>query len=308
MTRKIEGYGFLAAAMATVGSTVIASKLIGAGLAPFTATALRFAVALPVFLIILRVTGERLPRLGWRAWGLLTLQAGAGSVGYTTFLISGLRHTSAVDAGVIIGTLPAVTAAIAIVVLGERPRWTVLAAIGLSAAGVALISLDGGGTGGGSLLGNGLILAAVLCEGVFILLNKRLATPIAPLMQSTLMTGLGLLVALGPAAFEVPWTTPATASALLAVVYYALVPTVGGFILWYAGAARVTGAEAAIFTAVAPVTAALLGVAVLGETIAPPQALGIGLVLAAILGMTAPELARGWERVIVAPPAEADGQ
>ena len=39
------GMALCAAAMATVGSTVVASRLIAAGLPPFTATALRFAVA-----------------------------------------------------------------------------------------------------------------------------------------------------------------------------------------------------------------------------------------------------------------------
>lgn len=294
MSRRMVGYGYLAAAMATVGSTVVASKLIGSGLAPFTATALRFAMALPCFLVILRFTGAQVPRLGWRAWLLLTVQAGAGSVGYTTFLIAGMRQASAVDAGIIIGTLPAVTAVIAIVVLGERPGRAVLAAIGLAAAGVALISLNGAGRGATSLAANGLILAAVVCEGLFILLNKRLATPLDPLMQSALMTGLGLMVALPPALGEWPPSLAVSGVSVAAVAYYALVPTVGGFLLWYAGAARVSGAEAAIFTAVAPVTAALLGIVVLDEALTPTQAAGIGCVLAAIAGMAGPELARAW--------------
>ncbi|MGO7616555.1 EamA/RhaT family transporter, partial [Rhizobium ruizarguesonis] len=44
---------------------------------------------------------------------------------------------------------------------------------------------------GGSLAGNALIFCAVVCEGLFILLNKRLNTVIAPLAQSKLMAGIG---------------------------------------------------------------------------------------------------------------------
>jgi len=62
MTRRTQGYLYLALAMVTVGSTVVASKLIAAGLPPFTATALRFAVALPLFLALLRLTGTPWPR------------------------------------------------------------------------------------------------------------------------------------------------------------------------------------------------------------------------------------------------------
>jgi len=90
MTRKQQGYIYLTLAMTTVGSTVIASKLISAGLPPFTATALRFAVAFPCFMLLMRLTGARLPRLSRHDWIILVIQAAAGSVGYTTLLISGL--------------------------------------------------------------------------------------------------------------------------------------------------------------------------------------------------------------------------
>jgi drug/metabolite transporter (DMT)-like permease len=64
MSREFQGYIYLTLAMVTVGSTVIASKVIASGLPPFTATALRFAVAFPLFLFLMRWTGSRLPRLG----------------------------------------------------------------------------------------------------------------------------------------------------------------------------------------------------------------------------------------------------
>ncbi|MGO7258984.1 EamA family transporter, partial [Rhizobium brockwellii] len=74
-------------------------------------------------------------------------------------------------------------------------------------------------------------------------------------------------------------------SAVAAVVYYALVPTVGGFLLWYAGAERVSGTEAALFTAVAPVSAVMLAFIILGESVGLHQLAGIACVLAAVLGL-----------------------
>lgn len=285
MSRQVQGYLYLSLAMVLVGSTVIASKVIASGLPPFTATALRFAVAFPFFLVLMRLTGTRWPRPGRRDWMLLLLQAGAGSVGYTTLLISGLRYTSAADAGVIIGTLPVVSAVIAILVLGERPRWSLLAAIALAAAGVLAITArpDAGGTQ--SLIGNALILGAVACEGLFILLNKRLRTAIPPLALSAVMTGVGLAVAAVPAILEAPWTAGPSAGSVAAVIYYALVPTVGGFVFWYAGSARVSGVEASLFTALAPVSAVLLAAVLLGEAVGTHQIAGIACVLAAMLGM-----------------------
>lgn len=284
MSRQVQGYLYLALAMLTVGSTVIASKLIASGLPPFSATALRFAIAFPVFLVLMRATEARLPKLSRHDGLILIIQAGAGSVGYTTLLISGLSLTSAADAGVIIGTLPVVSAAISILLLGERPQRGLLFAVALATAGVLSIAFSPEAAGG-SLSGNALIFLAVVCEGLFILLNKRLKTEIAPLAQSTLMTGIGFLVAGIPAIFEAPFSHGISGSAAAAVVYYALVPTVGGFLLWYAGAERVSGTEAALFTALAPVSAVMLAFIILGEPVGLNQIAGIACVLAAVLGL-----------------------
>jgi len=284
MTPKQQGYIYLTLAMTTVGSTVIASKLISAGLPPFTATALRFAVAFPCFMLLMRLTGTRLPRLSRHDWIILVIQAAAGSVGYTTLLISGLSMTSAANAGVIIGTLPVVSAGISILLLRERPDRFLLLAIGLAATGVFSIVLAPG-AGDGSLRGDIMIFGAVLCEGLFILLNKRLKTEIAPLVQSTLMTAIGFCAAAIPAVFESHAFPAASSAALLSVVYYALVPTIAGFMLWYAGAERVSGAEASLFTAIAPVSAVIFAFLLLGEPVGLHQIAGIGCVLAAVLGL-----------------------
>lgn len=264
MGRRFTGYLYCALAMVGVGSTVVVSKLIVHGLPPFTATALRFGIALPVFLLAMASTGERWPRVGWREASLLIVQSGSGSVGYTVLLLSGMRLATATDAGLIAGTLPAVAALFAVVALRERPGVMTIAAIALATAGVLVCTVgvpDGPPLAGGAKapalwLGNLCVLGAVLCEAVFILLNKRLRTPVSPLQMSTLMTGIGLLLALVPALLERPWTAAFDPSAMLGVVYYALVPTVVGFFLWFAGASRIAGAQASALTALVPISAA----------------------------------------------------
>jgi drug/metabolite transporter (DMT)-like permease len=289
MSEKVLGYLYLIAAMATVGSTVIASKIIAAGVPPFTATALRFAMALPIFIAIMLLTGKRLPRLSRRDWLLVVFQAVAGSVGYTTLLISGLSLTSAANAGIIIGTLPVVSGAIAILLLGERPRPGTYLAVAIAASGVLAIVLQPE-SGQSSLVGDMLIFGAVLCEGLFILLNKRLTTPVEPLALSTLVTAFGLAACIIPAALE-PHSNPVDVEpALWAIAYYAVVPTVAGFLFWYAGARRVSGAEASVFTAVAPVSAVFMAASFLGETISLNHLLGTGCVLAAVVGLGLSEI------------------
>lgn len=288
------GYLYCALAMVTVGSTVVASKVIATGLPPFTATAIRFAVALPVFLALCWLLRVRWPRIGWRDSLLLMLQACAGSVGYTVLLISGMSFTSAATAGVLVGTLPIVSAGFAVAALGEQPTLRLLCAVALAALGVLAASGAPSGresaavavAGARHLLGAGLVLAAVGCEALFILLNKRLRAPIEALPLSTLMCALGLLFASGAAAaIEQPWHICVNAGALHAVLYYALVPTVLGFLLWYAGAARVSGMEAALFTALAPVSATLLASTILHEAVTMRQLAGMACVLAAVASL-----------------------
>jgi len=275
--------------MMTVGSTVIASKLIAGNMPAFLATSLRFALALPVLLALVFWQRERWPKLLFRDWVLLLLQAGAGSVGYTTLLIAGLSHLSAADAGVIIGTLPAVSALFSVIVLSERPGLRLLISVVLATLGVMAVAWKG--TGPSSSIGMLYILGAVVCESAFILLNKRIPVPLRPLLQATTMTGLGLLVSLPFAFLELPLSMPDTA-AIGAVAWYALVPTVAGFLLWYGGAARVSGSEASVFTAVAPLTAVTLAALVLGEQIGWVQIVGVATVILAIFVLTFPERTR----------------
>ena len=286
MKTRLIGYLYLAAAMTGVGSTVIASRLAAGGLPPFTATALRFLIATPLLFALMRAQRWRWPRVSRRDAALLVVQAAAGGVGYTVLLISGTRLSSPLDAGVMLGTLPAMSTLIAAVLLRERqtPRDWIAAA--LATSGVLLVTFTPGHAAPSmqTLAGDALVLAAVSCEAVFILLNRRLATPLAPLALSTAMSGLGFVLALVPAAFE--WRAAAagwTTGAVAAIVYYALVPTVVGYLCWYAGSARTSGTEAALFTAIAPVSAVLFAVTLFGEALNATRLAGIALVVAGML-------------------------
>jgi len=61
------------------------------------------------------------------------------------------------------------------------------------------------------------------------------------------------------------------------------VPTVAGFVLWYAGAARISGAEAGLMTALVPVSAVALAAVVLREPVSAAQLAGVACVLGAVL-------------------------
>jgi drug/metabolite transporter (DMT)-like permease len=273
-------------AMAIVGTTVIASKIIGVHIEPFLATALRHAAALPIFLLIMWFTRTRWPRVRGRDAITLWVQAAAGSVGYTVLLIHGVNLSSAADAGIVAGTLPAMAALFAALFLGERPGPRMVVSIILATTGVMVVAAAPG-TGidtNTRLQGIALVLGAVACEAVFILGNKRLATPLPALAMSTLMSAGGLVLSLLPALWLMPTTTSTfSPPAIAGVLYYAWVPTVGGFLLWYAGSARTSGARASLATVWLPISALFLSAVFLGESIRTWQWIGLGCVVAAMI-------------------------
>ncbi|MDP2367280.1 DMT family transporter [Rhodoferax sp.] len=286
MSASLKAQFLCSLAMVLVGSTVVVSKVIGQDIEPFLATALRHAAALPVFLLLMWATGARFVRVNWRDAALLLLQAAAGSVGYSVLLIQGVKLASASDASVIAGTLPAVAALFAVVFLGERPGLRMALSIMLATAGVMSVALSPelSTPANHRLAGIALVLGAIACEAVFILANKRLSQPVPALALSTLMCAGGLLLSAVPAWFALQ-ALPSTLStpALLGVAYYAWVPTVGGFLLWYAGSAKTSGARASLATVWLPVSGLLLSALFLGETIHTWQWVGLGCVVLAIV-------------------------
>lgn len=108
---------------------------------------------------------------------------------------------------------------------------------------------------------------------------------LSPLVQSAAMTGFGLALSVLPALLltRLNAVVATPASAVAAMIYYETVPTSLGFLLWFAGAARTSGTQAALFTAFVPASAVLFAVALLGEALTPARGIGLALVLAGVL-------------------------
>lgn len=292
MNRKDFGaFLDLTLAMALVGSSVVAGKIITRELPVFLASGLRFGLAAPVLLVLLLVKERRLPDLDRRDYLVLFLQALTGVFLFSIFLLYGLRYATASESGIITSTTPGVTALLAAVILGERLTVWKWIGIGLCVLGVAVLQL-GSGAGGGDghhlshhLIGTLLVLAAVVGEGLFTILGKVMTAKLSPLAISTMVVLFGLVLFLPLAIHEACSFSLATVSAAswLAIVHYALAVTVLGFILWYRGVSRVSGGTAAAFTGVLPVSALILSHFFLHEELGVVHVLGGALVVVGIL-------------------------
>lgn len=262
--------------MLLVGSNVGIGKSIVASVPVPLFALLRFVIALAVLWPLLR--WSKMKRVARGEWVNLFLQAFFGTFGFTLLMLNGVARTSAVAAGVITSTIPAVVALFAWLFLKEKPGGRAFASIGLAIAGVLVINVaHAGGTGAGSFSGNLMVLGAVCCESLYVILSRRLTQtlPAIDICAYTHTIGLMLMLPLGAtslAGFEwasVAWDTWAL------VVWYGLSASIFSFWLWMKGIRHVDGSLAGVFCAVLPVAAALYGIAFLDER--PTLAHGIAL-------------------------------
>ncbi|WP_250499238.1 DMT family transporter [Caballeronia sp. GAWG1-5s-s] len=269
---------YLIASMLLVGSNVGIGKSIVASVPVPLFALLRFVIALAVLWPLLRPS--KMKRVARAEWINLFLQALFGTFGFTLLMLNGVARTSAVAAGVITSTMPAVVALFAWLFLREKPGGRAFASIALAVVGVVVINVaqsGGGDHSGGSLAGNLMVVGAVCCESLYVILSRRLTQTLPAIDICAYTHGLGFLLMLPlglPTALAFDWRGVDGITWAL-VGWYALSASVFSFWLWMKGIRHVAGSLAGVFSAVLPIAAALYGIAFLGER--PTLAHGVAL-------------------------------
>jgi drug/metabolite transporter (DMT)-like permease len=276
---------YLVASMLLVGSNVGIGKSIVAFLPVPLFALLRFVIALAVLGPLLRPAKMR--RVKRDEWLNLFLQALFGTFGFTLLMLGGVHRTSAVAAGVITSTIPAVIALFSWLFLRERPDARSLASIALAIAGIAVINLahaDNTSAGSDPFTGNLMMLGAVCCESLYVILSRRLTQTLPPLeiCAYTHLFGFLLMLPVGlPSALSFDFSGVPAGIWWLAL-WYGLSASVFSFCLWMMGIRHVPGSIAGVFTAVLPVAAALYGIGFLGERPTPAHGVALACVVAGI--------------------------
>lgn len=282
---RLFAYGLMILSVGLVGASVPVSKMMLAVFPVFLFSAVRFAVAAVVSVPLAAREGPLWPRLDRRGWIFLMAQVVTGTLLFNVFLMYGLKLTDSVSAGIIMATIPAAGMAGAILVLGEQPnRWQVTA-IALSVGGLLLVNIAAAtGAGGTSLLGNALIIAAVITEAGFLLTSRALAGRMRGLQQTAFLNVAALLMFLPFAIWQArdfDFGAP-TAVDWLITALHGLCVSLIAVLLWYRALRDLTANAAAPFFGVVPTTAAAVGILFLGEAMTPLKGVGMALTLAAI--------------------------
>jgi DME family drug/metabolite transporter len=214
------------------------------------------------------------------------LVAAAGVAAYQLAFFAAVADTGvAVGTIVALGSAPALTGALEWGVTRRRParRWAIATA--LAAAGVAILLLAGGAGTGVSAPGVALAVAAGGAYATYTLAAKRLLSDgHAPERVMGAAFGLGALALLPVLLLDRPGAL-LTPGGIALAGFLGVVPTALGYMLFSRGLRRLTAAETSTLTLAEPLTAGLLGAAVLGEHLSALSGAGAGLVLAGLLGL-----------------------
>ena len=295
-------YCFLALSMSLVGSYVALSKPLVAALGVFLLAWLRFGIGGLAMAHWLKRPEQERP-MTTNTKRLVFLESFLGNFLFSISMLFGVSMTSAVSAGVIMATIPAVVAVMSWAFLKERIGLRVWAAVGCGALGIGLLALSKGEhvtqvsrgleadfLNNKALWGNVLVFVSVLCEAAYAVIGKKLTGALSPkritalinLWGFLLMTPMGLYAALN---FDF---AAVTASSWLLLLFYAMAASVWTVWLWMTGLKGVPAARAGVFTVMLPISAAVVGVLVLGESLSGMQALAFAIALLGVLLATLP--------------------
>jgi len=295
-------YGSLALSMALVGSYVALSKPLVLVFPVFLLAWLRFGIGGLAMLPWLRKPADE-PVLAPKTQRLLFLESFLGNFLFSICMLYGVSMTSAVAAGVVMSSIPAVVALLSWIFLNERISLRSMAGIACAALGIALFSLDKSSAGpvaesgadtllglDRTVLGNLLVFAAVICEAAYVVIGKHLTQGLGPRRISAIINlwGLALVTPLG---LWAAWSFDFGAVSVPMwglLVFYGLAASMWTVWLWMTGLKTVPASQAGVFTVMLPLTAALVGVLFMGERLSPMQWLAFGIALLGLLLATLP--------------------
>ena len=209
--------------------------------------------------------------LNWSAVGVMVASAFGMICG-----ISALRFTTVAEVMVIYATIPFMTAALAWLVIGERPSWNTLLASFVALCGVGVMLMDA--QWGNSMIGRSLAFGSTLSMALMTtIMRRRWDVPMLPAVA-----GSAWLCS----AFCLPFAMPLAISPLnlgLCAVF-GVVQNAAGLAYYTLGSRRVPAAEATLIASLeVPLTPFWVWLA-FGEAASPSTLIGGAMVLSALVG------------------------
>ena len=271
----------IAAAICYGTNPLGALKLYAEGMQTNSVLFYRFGLAWVIIALVMLFRKESL-KVTWKEFRVLT---GLGLL----FIVSSLtlylsfHYMAAGVASTILFTYPVMTAVIMAVFFHERISWSTVGSLLLSSVGVALLYWSDS-AGALSTIGVLLVMASALSYALYIIVVNQSDLQMSSFKINfyvLMYCALGMLVYSGIAGL--PLILPHNAVSWFYVGWLAVVPAIFALVLMVYAAKYVGSTTTAILGALEPLTAVLIGIFVFSEPFTLNLALGIVLILAAVV-------------------------
>ncbi len=287
-TDRVFGNAIIMLVLTTLfwGGNTIAGQLAVGRVSPMVVVFLRWLIVS----VLLTVT--LLPRIK-QEWpimrphlGKLCLMALFGFTGFNMLFYMAAHYTTAVNLGILQGSMPIFVLIGSVLLLGAQVRLLQVVGIVATLAGVALVAAQGSLETLLSLSinpGDGLMLiASFFYAGYTITLRNR--PQVSGLVFFAVLSVMAAVISVPGLIYEIAtdtaqWPTP---TGWLVTLYIALFPSCLAQIFFIRGVELVGPARAGVFLNLVPIFAAALGILILGEPFRLHHALALVLVLGGI--------------------------
>jgi drug/metabolite transporter (DMT)-like permease len=225
----------------------------------------------------------------------LALLGFVGHFLYQSFFIGGLALTTVANSSLMLAATPVVIALISALIGQERVSARHWAGAALSMIGIYVVVGEAAGGGErGTIAGDLMMAAAVICWALYTLGARRLISRHSPVGVTGLSMAIGTLIyipVMWPHVRAVQWHQVSSVT-WLAIGYSAFFALCVAYTIWYAAVRQIGSARTSVYSNVIPLVAMATAVVFLGEPLSARKILGaISVLVGVALTRTAPQAA-----------------
>ena len=275
---NLKGYLFAAIAAASYGTNpIFAIPLYREGISVTSVLFMRYAMAVAIMFFVTMIKSPKAFVIKPKYVGLLAFM-GILMVLSSIALFESYKYLSAGIASTLLFFYPVMVAIIMAIFYKERLTKKSWACLVTAFIGVVILSKDDDG-GFISLLGLALVMFSSLAYAIYLVYINR--GPMKNIDTSTITFYVivgGFLVMILNCIIDGGVTFPTTTKGWINAVGLGVFPTVISLVFTSRAIALIGSTETAIFGALEPLTAVILGILILGETLTITPAIGMILI------------------------------
>lgn len=233
------------------GANFNLARPVLAEMSPYIAGASRYVLAAAVMVLIVQFKRDLIPLSQWKAYLVLGV---VGVFGFNLFFFLGMETSSAVNGALIMALNPLLTAALGLLILGDRPSNQQLLAFPVGIAGVAIVVL---GAGAEVTVATGdiyLLIASFNWALYNVLVKKMMPAKVSGIANTAGIMTVGAIALSVAAMGHADHVIVPSISAGAALLVMSLGGGVLAYLFWNASISHLGPSRAAIFMNLVPVT------------------------------------------------------